>query len=185
MTLKNLPFDFDIFLPKAIRFFSESTVKKSFINVHLLPEVNVVRHARRFKLEFQFINPNMKVFRYTLGKLFFLTVKLKKLEKNIGAGDMIQYLLFSNSKKIANSILLKNNETLYREILLNDYEIFFVDNGHILRPSYKNSEYLIDIADNKMAELGERVDRPLEHHILKKNLVDSNRAMREIFPVKV
>jgi hypothetical protein len=54
-----------------------------------------------------------------------------------------------------------------------------------LRPSYKNSEYLIDIADNKMAELGERVDRPLEHHILKKNLVDSNRAMREIFPVKV
>jgi hypothetical protein len=36
-----------------------------------------------------------------------------------------------------------------------------------------------------MAELGERVDRPLEHHILKKNLVDSNRAMREIFPVKV
>ena len=74
MTLKNLPFDFDIFLPKAIRFFSESTVKKSFINVHLLPEVNVVRHARRFKLEFQFINPNMKVFRYTLGKPFFFLI---------------------------------------------------------------------------------------------------------------
>jgi len=98
---------------------------------------------------------------------------------------MIQYLLFSNSKKIMNSILLKNNETLFREILLNDYEIFFVDNDHILRPSYRNSEYLIDIADAKMTQLGEKVDKPLEHHILKKNLVDSNRAMRETFPVNV
>jgi len=46
-TLESLPFDFDIFLPKTINFFSESTVKKSFINVNLLPHVNVIRQSRK------------------------------------------------------------------------------------------------------------------------------------------
>lgn len=171
-SLLNLPFDFELYLPKAINFFSESTVKKSFISLNLLPDVRVVRSARKFALEISFISSGMKVHKYTL-------------EKNHGACDPIQYILFANSKRITNSILLKNNETVHRDILLHDFENFFLDAEHMIRPSYEACENLVDLTDDYMKFMGQNVDKPIEFLMNKKTVQEVNTTMREVFPKDV
>ena len=170
--LLNLPFDFELYLPKAINFFSESTVKKSFISLNLLPDVKVLRSARKFALQISFISSSMKIHKYTL-------------EKNYGACDPIQYILFANSKRITNSILLKNNETVHRDILLHDFEIFFLDAEHMIRPSYDSCENLVDIADDYMAFTGENIDKPIDLLINKKSIQEVNTIMKDVFPSNV
>lgn len=134
---------------------------------YLVPDINVIYEGRRFKIQLEFASASFKNIKYTF-------------EKRVT--DDLGHFLRGHYEKFLNLQMLKDPETVYRDIKFLPEEVVYFDDEFLMRKQLKSEAYMTDILDDKLTELGLSKNYPLELLSEKKSNEEINQILREKIP---
>lgn len=127
---------------------------------YLVPNINVIYEGSRFKLELEFSSEKFRSVKYVFEK---------RLTDSPG------HLLKSHYQKLLNTQLLKDPETVYRDLKFVGEEFMFFEEDFFMRKKSKMECYLADLLERET----KLKNRPLELMTEKLSVEAINSTMRE------
>lgn len=169
LALSELPLLSTMAMPREKYVYKEKSIRNCVRNYNLGPDIYVVYSGRKLKLELEFTTISTKTCKFTIEK---------------SSQSSYEHFLLNHYSKLLNSKLLRDPETVYRDVKFLVDDIIFLDEDFCFKKKFISEEYLVDALDSEMKRKGYSMDHPIKLLAEKKNLSEINEEIGEIIDRK-
>lgn len=164
--MNEIPLGAKINVLNPTNLYNERNLTEFYSEAFLLPEIKVIYEARTFGIQVELMTSKHVKLVYTL----------KKSQIN-----PVHLMSYNHYKKILNTELTVNNETVNRMLKFEATDMMFLEDQFFMKSKPRSEVYLIDMLDEEMENIGLSVDYSIEHFASKKSIQEaSKRGIQEV-----